>query len=814
MGCVHTKSFWDKSAIIDEETDKPEVSLNIVLIFLRSDKQTQLMIEAAQQLKHNCTLINTCVENPSSKDVEKNFIEKLVELQQPIDLVVLDTRKLKYNRSLSIPGVKPSNLIENNKNNNGNITSQSLANWCKLIRSHSLTKDSVIMGLIHRQCSVDQKRILMNKILRSGCNKCISEALTIDDFYQELKNFANNEWRLLSQLRNATNSNNNNNTITSTINTPILTTITTTESSGDLDVASNRIQSRTEMDEILQQSTKLSKSNQKSRQPTIKESSTENETHSVDELTATVIDSVTMLHEQGKKLKEFVSSRRNRNADAVNMSNINALLQSRCPDFSSPMCKVIAILNSARTRSPLPVAKDLQKAINLICSSDVFVDQIMKPLSRTNDPITADLIEGLITASNLSKEPEDQLKLRSLAHSLKGSDSVLSPAATLQTNSEIEVCLSNFDKWDFNIFDLERVTHRKPLTYLGMKILNHFNALSVLRIPSQVLIGWLTVIEEHYHVENPYHNATHAGDVLQASAYLLQHSLIRSIYTNTDEVATLLAAIVHDVDHPGRTNPFLVNNNDPLAILYNDIAVLESHHVALSFELTLRSPEINIFQNLTREEYRTMRSYIVDMVLATEMVRHFDIVTKFVNTLSKPMLTKNRHHDRSSVGSMSSMESCSMGMSMSHSTSPSPGQERISSTLENLSTAENRALIKRLIIKCSDVNNPTRPLSICKEWAARIAEEYFAQTEEEKRRGLPIVMPNFDRQTCNISQSQISFIDFFLKGMFSGFDSVFPIPELMKNLEDNTVYWASNVEKEKQQHESRVDTKQNETVKS
>ncbi|CAH8297799.1 unnamed protein product, partial [Schistosoma turkestanicum] len=46
-------------------------------------------------------------------------------------------------------------------------------------------------------------------------------------------------------------------------------------------------------------------------------------------------------------------------------------------------------------------------------------------------------------------------------------------------------------------------------------------------------------------------------------------------------------------------------------------------------------------------------------------------------------------------------------------------------------------------------------------------------TEEEKRRNLPIVMPNFDRQTCNISQSQLSFIDFFLKGMFSGFDCKF-----------------------------------------
>ncbi|VDP67888.1 unnamed protein product [Schistosoma mattheei] len=187
-----------------------------------------------------------------------------------------------------------------------------------------------------------------------------------------------------------------------------------------------------------------------------------------------------------------------------------------------------------------------------------------------------------------------------MAKSLKGSENVTTTLSTLQNSPEIETCLSNFDKWDFNIFDLERLTSKKPLTYLGMKILDSFNALSVLRVPSQILVGWLTVIEEHYHVDNPYHNATHAGDVLQASAYFLQHSLIRSICTNIDEVATLLAAIVHDVDHPGKTNPFLVNSNDPLAILYNDIAVLESHHAAVSFELTLRSPDINIFQNLTR----------------------------------------------------------------------------------------------------------------------------------------------------------------------------------------------------------------------
>ena len=37
------------------------------------------------------------------------------------------------------------------------------------------------------------------------------------------------------------------------------------------------------------------------------------------------------------------------------------------------------------------------------------------------------------------------------------------------------------------------------------------------------------------------------------------------------EIASLLiTAVIHDLDHPGRTNPFLCNSADEMAILYND----------------------------------------------------------------------------------------------------------------------------------------------------------------------------------------------------------------------------------------------------
>lgn len=54
-----------------------------------------------------------------------------------------------------------------------------------------------------------------------------------------------------------------------------------------------------------------------------------------------------------------------------------------------------------------------------------------------------------------------------------------------------------------------------------------------------------------------------------------------------NEVSALIAAATHDIDHPGRSSAFLCNSNNSLAILYNDTSVLESHHAATTFRLTL-----------------------------------------------------------------------------------------------------------------------------------------------------------------------------------------------------------------------------------
>jgi hypothetical protein len=64
-------------------------------------------------------------------------------------------------------------------------------------------------------------------------------------------------------------------------------------------------------------------------------------------------------------------------------------------------------------------------------------------------------------------------------------------------------------------------------------------------------------------------------------------------------VVSLLAQIVHDFGHGGRTNDFLVASGNKLALLYNDQAPLENHHLAAAFAL-LRLPEYNFLAGMNK----------------------------------------------------------------------------------------------------------------------------------------------------------------------------------------------------------------------
>ncbi|XP_053573406.1 high affinity cAMP-specific and IBMX-insensitive 3',5'-cyclic phosphodiesterase 8A isoform X2 [Bombina bombina] len=468
-------------------------------------------------------------------------------------------------------------------------------------------------------------------------------------------------------------------------------------------------------------------------------------------------DIQTCRHKDRRKGSLDVRSTTSRGSDGSSQRRHSSMARIHSMTIEAPITKVINIINAAQENSPMPVAEALDRVLEILRTTELYSPQLG---TKDEDPHTSDLVGGLMTDGLRRSSGNEYIFSAKHVHPVSGH--LISSLSLTDIPPRIAQAMENEENWEFNIFELEAATHKRPLVYLGLKMFARFGVCSFLSCSEATMRSWLHVIETNYHASNAYHNSTHSADVLHATAYFLCKERVKQSLDPIDEVAALIAATVHDVDHPGRTNSFLCNGGSDLAILYNDIAVLESHHAALAFQLTLRDDKCNIFKNMERNEFRTLRQAIIDMVLATEMTKHFEHVNKFVNSINKPL---------------AALEENGGGVA----------DEEAVKTI--LTSPDNRILIKRMLIKCADISNPCRALDQCIEWAGRISEEYFAQTDEEKQQGLPVVMPVFDRNTCSIPKSQISFVDYFISDMFDAWDAFADLPNLMQHLDNNFKYW-------------------------
>jgi hypothetical protein len=122
------------------------------------------------------------------------------------------------------------------------------------------------------------------------------------------------------------------------------------------------------------------------------------------------------------------------------------------------------------------------------------------------------------------------------------------------------------NNWNFDIFFLAECTAGKPLTTIGKYAIGKYRLDEIFIIDEQIYQKFFEKLESSYK-PNPYHNSTHAADVLGSFLFILHQSILFE-YTNDYEIlACIIANLGHDVGHPGFTNRFLINNRDPLAII-------------------------------------------------------------------------------------------------------------------------------------------------------------------------------------------------------------------------------------------------------
>ena len=73
-----------------------------------------------------------------------------------------------------------------------------------------------------------------------------------------------------------------------------------------------------------------------------------------------------------------------------------------------------------------------------------------------------------------------------------------------------------------------------------------------------------------------YHNFKHAFDCAHTVRVFFDAFGLSSRFSQLETLAVLVAAILHDVGHPGLNNTFHVKQQTTLALRYNDRSVLES----------------------------------------------------------------------------------------------------------------------------------------------------------------------------------------------------------------------------------------------
>ena len=321
-----------------------------------------------------------------------------------------------------------------------------------------------------------------------------------------------------------------------------------------------------------------------------------------------------------------------------------------------------------------------------------------------------------------------------------------------QMDEELTILLKSKDSWGMNVFRLSELTNERPLMVLAFNIFQSRDLLSLLKIKESVFISFFTALERSYRSDVPYHNYRHGADVMQSTHVLLNSETLKHVFSPLDILAALFAAAIHDVDHPGVTNQYLVNTNSELALMYNDISVLENHHLSTAFKL-LRREGCNIFENLTKDDWQKLRKLCVDIVLATDMSKHMTLMANMKTMIETQLV------DTAKGGHL---------------------------YLDNYSS---KSLVLQNMVHCADLSNPAKPLALYRQWTNNILEEFFQQGDKEREKGLNI-SPNCDRHKVNKNQSQIGFIDYIVRPIWETWaDLVHPDVQQMLDLIEENRMW-------------------------
>ena len=360
-----------------------------------------------------------------------------------------------------------------------------------------------------------------------------------------------------------------------------------------------------------------------------------------------------------------------------------------------------------------------------------------------------------VKANLMKKEKSNNVEKISLNKSFTKYSSNLMENALLDINYPP----SRIIEKTFNIFELKEIIGQdNVLPIMGKVILDSFGLYSDDIISTEKLDPFLVSISNQYYKTTLYHNSMHGADVTQSLCLYFQNSNAEEICQSLvlDLLGILIAALGHDLGHPGLTNPFHINSSSELAITYNDVSCLENFHASKLFR-TIRNPETDIFEKLSVQDYKTIRKRMIGNILSTDMANHGKIMT-----VIKSRIAINKAENKTKFELLSGNEKTKF---------------------------EEQQSLFDFLIHAADLAHNTKIFKLSLKWVELLSEEFWLQGDKEKSMNLPVSFL-CDREDYNVPQSQVGFIKGFIMPTFGCLVDIFPtLKYSLDNAKTNLKKW-------------------------
>jgi len=331
----------------------------------------------------------------------------------------------------------------------------------------------------------------------------------------------------------------------------------------------------------------------------------------------------------------------------------------------------------------------------------------------------------------------------------------IAPDLSLEANGVDE---ETFNSLRFNVFDLTPLQLNKMTFHV---MLSHASSAAIFNGAhgeEALLQTFVSAVHKGY-PDNPFHNFCHAVDVQTTIVKMMKLTEADDFLSHLEQCSLLVAGLGHDIGHPGFNNGFLSEVGHELAMKYNDRSPLENMHCAVLYQL-LAKPETELFGSLSDDDYKEVRHICVETILHTDMACHQNMV-KDLNLLYQIHAEALRQSASPQPGRVSSRPSIARPSRRRRSV-----LEGATDPSQIFSAPEHKMLVMESLLHAADVSNPAREWNVTQAWADKCLEEFFAQGDQERSRGIPVQFLN-DRQKLNRPHSQIGFIEFMISPLFA-----------------------------------------------